>query len=137
MQFLEDTLKCFGTCVWINPNTTGFQLMHFLHQVILKALPFLTAIWLNWTRNSMKNLVIFWVSWCKNKSFWKRFTCTLLCEVTMNFIDKCFVCFFHPYLRIKSKASAYMSRHLHIKYKTSAYTIDTCFRLQMQMPLDI
>ena len=32
------------------------------------------------------------------------------------------LCFFlHPYLRIKSKAGAYMSRHLHIKSKTSAY----------------
>ena len=61
---------------------------------------------------------------------------TLLCEVTINFIGKCFF-FFHPHLRIKSKASAYMSRHLHIKSKTSAYTIGTCFRFYMQMPLDI
>ena len=42
---------------------------------------------------------------------------TLLCEVTINFIGKCFVVFFHPHFRIKSKASAYMSRHLHIKSK--------------------
>jgi hypothetical protein len=62
---------------------------------------------------------------------------TLLCEMTINFIGKCFVFVFHPHLRIKSKASAYMSRHLHIKSKTSAYTIGTCFKLYMQLPLDI
>ena len=45
--------------------------------------------------------------------------------------------FFHPHLLIKSKASVYMSRHLHIESKTSAYTIGTCFRFYMQMPLDI
>ena len=45
--------------------------------------------------------------------------------------------FFHPHLLIKSKASAYMSRHLHIKSKTITYTIGTCFRLYMQMRLDI
>ena len=57
------------------------------------------------------------------------FNTTLLCEVTINFIGKCF--FFHPHLRIKSKASAYMSRHLYIKSKTSAYSIGTCFRFYM------
>ena len=62
---------------------------------------------------------------------------TLLCEVTINFIGKCFVFFFHPHLRIKSKACAYMSRHLHIKSKASAYTIGTCFRIYMQMLLGI
>ena len=36
---------------------------------------------------------------------------TLLCEVTINSIGKCFVFFFHP--------------HLHIKSKTSSYTIAT------------
>ena len=45
--------------------------------------------------------------------------------------------FFHPHLRIKSKANAYMSRHLHIESKTSAYTIGTCFRFYMQMPRHI
>ena len=24
-----------------------------------------------------QSLVIFWVNWCKNEGFWKRFTCTL------------------------------------------------------------
>ena len=61
---------------------------------------------------------------------------TLLCEVTINSIRKCFVFFFHPHLRIKSKAFAYMSRHLHIKSKTSAYTIGTCFRFYMQMRVE-
>ena len=46
----------------------------------------------------------------------------LLCEVTIDFIGKFFL-FFHPHLRIKSNASAYMSRHLHIKSKTSAYRV--------------
>ena len=36
---------------------------------------------------------------------------TLLCEVTINSICKCFVVFFYPHLRIKSKTSAYI-RHL-------------------------
>jgi hypothetical protein len=36
---------------------------------------------------------------------------TLLCEVTINSICKCFVCFFYPHLRTKSKTSAYR-RHL-------------------------
>jgi hypothetical protein len=36
---------------------------------------------------------------------------TLLCEVTIHSICKCFVCFFYPHLRIKSKTSAYI-RHL-------------------------
>ena len=26
-----------------------------------------------------QSFVIFWVSWCKNKCFWKRFTCNTLC----------------------------------------------------------
>ena len=38
-------------------------------------------------------------------------TFTLLCEVTINSICKCFVLFFYPHLRIKSKTSAYI-RHL-------------------------
>ena len=29
-----------------------------------------------WTCNSMNNQLSLWVSWCKNKSFWQRFTCT-------------------------------------------------------------
>ena len=33
---------------------------------------------------------------------------TLLCEVTINSIGKCFGFFFHPHLRIKSKTSAYI-----------------------------
>ena len=31
------------------------------------------AIYMYWTRNSV---VILWVSWCKSRSFWQRFTCT-------------------------------------------------------------
>ena len=37
------------------------------------------GIFMYWTCNSMnKSVVILWVSWCKNKSFWQRFTCTYL-----------------------------------------------------------
>ena len=36
---------------------------------------------------------------------------TLLCEVTINSICKCFVVFLYPHLHIKSKTSAYI-RHL-------------------------
>ena len=31
-------------------------------------------IFMYWTWNSMNNLFILWVSWCKNKSSWQRFT---------------------------------------------------------------
>ena len=33
------------------------------------------GIFMYWTCNSMNNLSSYWVSWCKNKSFWQRFTC--------------------------------------------------------------
>ena len=42
---------------------------------------------------------------------WQNEMCTLLCEVTINSICKCFVVFLYPHLRIKSKTSAYI-RHL-------------------------
>ena len=29
-----------------------------------------------------QSFVILWVSWCKNKCFWKRFTCTFFLELT-------------------------------------------------------
>ena len=42
------------------------------------------VIFMCWTRNSMNNLLsywrycnILWVSWCKKKCFWKKFTCTV------------------------------------------------------------
>ena len=44
--------------------------------------------------------------WCCNETFsiqWFQMQTTLLCEVTINSICKCFVCFFYPHLRIKSK----------------------------------
>ena len=28
--------------------------------------------------NNEQSVVILWVSWCKNKSFWQRFTCTII-----------------------------------------------------------
>ena len=34
------------------------------------------VVFICWTGNSMNNLLsILWVGWCKNKCFWKRFTC--------------------------------------------------------------
>ena len=46
---------------------------------------------------------------------------TLLCEVTINSICKCFVVVFHPHMHIKSKTNAYNYRHMHIKSKTNTY----------------
>ena len=44
--------------------------------------------------------------------------------------------FFHPHLRIKSKASAYMYRHLlHLLY-ANALDICTCFRFYTQMRVE-
>ena len=31
--------------------------------------------------NNEQSVVILWVSWCKNKSFWQRFTCTRKCSI--------------------------------------------------------
>ena len=36
-----------------------------------------------WTRNSMKNLLSY--CWCKNKCFWKRFTCTAQSKCWLDF----------------------------------------------------
>ena len=61
--------------------------------------------------------------------------CNALCHTAVwsdyKFYRQMLWFFFHPLLRIKSKASAYMPRHLHIKSKTSAYSIGTCFRFYM------
>ena len=75
--------------------------------------------------NLLTYLVWLMKLWARDSPYeglWKENT--LLCEVTVDSICKCFV-FFHPHLRIKSKASAWYQclyiKHFRIKSKTSTY----------------
>ena len=47
---------------------------------------FKLGIFMYWTCNSMNNLpsYILCVSWCKNKSFWQRFTCNMKTSKDLN-----------------------------------------------------
>ena len=48
----------------------------FVHNIISTCSELVTFMY--WTRKfNEKSVVILWVSWCKNKSFWQRFTCII------------------------------------------------------------
>ena len=65
---------------WIHQNfllrlTDIYQLTHNMTQHVLNMFWAGNFHVLNSYFNE-QSVVIFWVSWCKNKSFWQRFTCT-------------------------------------------------------------
>ena len=71
LLFAEHGENMLCTKIVLNVRN-NFCTQHFLPRLEL-------GIFMYWTCNSMnKSVVILWVSWCKNKSFWQRFTCTYL-----------------------------------------------------------
>ena len=54
---------------------------------------------LTWNEQSA---VILWVSWCKNKSFWQRFTCTYLLNICVERTLKDFSVDFFPFQELLS-----------------------------------
>ena len=78
------------------------------------------------TAYSLKSETDFAIARNQREQEWRKSQCgamiseaviTLLCEVTINSICKCFWGFFHPHLRIKSKTSAYMQMLYMVKLR--------------------
>ena len=94
------------------------------------------AIFMYWTRNSMNNLVILWVSWCKNKFFWNHWTwgkylseALILASTNPQYDDRLFIELRVHYMKIASSEHAQNMLFWMSKTISEHYTFSSCTEL--------